>query len=152
MDLTDEQWAVLEPLFPDPPKRTDGRGRPRRQAREVIGGILWILRTGAPWVDLPSRYPPYQTCHRRFQEWARDGTLRRVVERLARQLREEGVEDIESFIDGSYVPAKKGDPASGNVVPAMRQRSRRLQTALAVRSAYASNLAPATTWPWSMKP
>ena len=67
MDLTDEQWEVLEPLIPVPPRRGDGRGRPWRDPRDVLNGILWILRTGAPWKDLPERYPPYQTCHRRFQ-------------------------------------------------------------------------------------
>src|SRR5215217_2906798 len=59
MDLTDEQWEVLEPLIPDPPRREDGRGRPWRDPRDVLNGILWILRTGAPWKDLPQRYPPY---------------------------------------------------------------------------------------------
>ena len=67
MDLTDAQWAVLDPRF-RPRRRTDGRGRPWRDARAVVNGVLWILRTGAPWHDLPNRYPPYQTCHRRFQQ------------------------------------------------------------------------------------
>jgi transposase len=69
MDLTDEQWAVLEPLILPPPRRTDGKGWPWRYPREILNGILWVLRTGAPWHDLPERYPPYQTCHRRFQQW-----------------------------------------------------------------------------------
>jgi transposase len=60
MDLTDEQWEVLEPLIPAPPKREDGRGRPWRDPRDVLNGILWILRTRAPWKGLPERYPPYQ--------------------------------------------------------------------------------------------
>src|SRR4029077_17131648 len=63
MDLTDAQWAVLDPLF-RPRRRSDGRGRPWRDTRAVVNGVLWILRTGAPWHDLPNRYPPYQTCHR----------------------------------------------------------------------------------------
>jgi transposase len=61
----------------------DGRGRPWRQAREVLDGVLWVLRTGAPWRDLPERYPPYQTCHRRFQRWVKEGVLSRVLEALA---------------------------------------------------------------------
>jgi transposase len=69
MDLTDERWAVLEPLIPIPLRRTDGKGRPWRDPREILIGILWVLRTGAPRHDLPERYPPYQTCHRRFQRW-----------------------------------------------------------------------------------
>jgi transposase len=79
MDLTDEQWQLLEPLIPQPPRRSDGRGRPWRSTREVLNGILWVLRTGAPWKDLPERYPSYQTCHRRFQQWVRDGTVEKVL-------------------------------------------------------------------------
>jgi transposase len=65
---TDEQRDLLEPLIPEPPRREDGRGRPWRDPRDVLNGILRILRAGAPWEDLPERYPPHQTCHRRFQK------------------------------------------------------------------------------------
>ena len=68
-DLTDEQWVLVGPFLPELARRTDGRGRPWRENRAVLNGILWILRTGAPWADLPDRYPSYQTCHRRFQQW-----------------------------------------------------------------------------------
>ena len=118
MDLTDEQWDLLQPLVVEPPRRVDGKGRPRRPARAVLNGILWILRTGAQWADLPERYPPYQTCHRRFQQWVRNGTLERILQKLARDLEARGGLDLsESFIDGSFVPAKKGglpwDPPNG---------------------------------------
>jgi transposase len=83
VDLTDEQWEILEPLIPAPPRRTDGRGRPWRDPRDVLDGILWVLRTGAPWRDLPERYPPYQTCHRRFQRWNEEGVLEEVLRALA---------------------------------------------------------------------
>src|SRR5436190_22816723 len=86
MDLTDTQWATLAPLLPTPRVRRDRRGRPWRDPRDVLNGILWILRTGAPWKDLPERYPSYQTCHRRFQRWVRAGTLRRVLKTLAADL------------------------------------------------------------------
>src|SRR5579863_8355347 len=59
-DLTDAQWALLDSLIPEPPRRKDSRGRPWRGRREVLDGILFILRTGAAWADLPERYPPYQ--------------------------------------------------------------------------------------------
>jgi transposase len=108
-ELTDEQWAVIGPLIPDPPRREDGRGRPWRGTREVINGVLWILRSGSRWQDLPERFPPYQTCHRRFQQWSRDGTLRHVLEALARDLEARGEIDLsECFIDGTFVVAKKG--------------------------------------------
>jgi len=112
MDLTDEQWQVLEPLIGDMPRRADGRGRPWRSSREVLNGILWILRTGAQWHDLPERYPSYHTCHRRFQRWVCDGTLERVLEALAEDLKERGKLDLaECFIDGTFVVAKKGADA-----------------------------------------
>jgi transposase len=109
MELTDKQWERIKNLLPEPVKRIDGKGRPWRDKREVLEGILWILRTGAPWKDLPSRYPPYQTCHRRFQQWQKEGTIRKVVEALARDLQERGGVDLsECFIDGSFCGAKKG--------------------------------------------
>src|ERR671919_273253 len=83
MDLTDEQWEVLELLIPDPPRREDRRGRPWRDPRDVLNSILWVLRTGAPWRDLPERYPPYQTCHRRFQRWTEEGMLVEILRALA---------------------------------------------------------------------
>src|SRR5215212_7535683 len=109
MDLTDQQWDILEPLNPDPPRREDGRGRPWRDPRDVLNAILWILRTGAPWKDLPERYPPYQTCHRRFQRWIEEGVLGSVLEALAEDLEKRGHIDLsECYIDATFVVAKKG--------------------------------------------
>ena len=51
-DLTDDQWATFHVLIPEPPRRKDGRGRPWKAPRTVLNGILWVLRTGAPWSDL----------------------------------------------------------------------------------------------------
>ena len=108
-DLTDAQWALLDPLIPEPQRRKDGRGRPWRDRREVLDGILFILRTGAAWADLPQRYPPYQTCHRRFQQWVRSGVMRGVLEAVAEDLRLRGRFNLEgAFIDGSFAPAKRG--------------------------------------------
>ena len=129
MDLTDEQWAVLEPLIPEPPRRPDRRGRPWRDTREVLDGVLWVLRTGARWRDLPKTYPPYQTCHRRFQRWVRDGTFKWVLTALAEYLRERGVLDLtEGFIDGTFVPAKKGEVRSGRPNAARERSSWRWRT------------------------
>ena len=147
MDITEEQWALIEPLFPEKETIREGvRGRPYRDPRDVFYGVLWVLRTGAPWHDLPGRYPPYQTCHRRFQGWVRDGTLKRILAALREDLRTRGrVDDIEAYIDGTYAGAKKGGPASDDAVPAMRRRSWRLQTALVFLSPFASEMAPNTT-------
>ena len=106
-ELSEAQYARLEPLLPEP--RHHGKaGRPWLPHHTVLNGVLWILRTGAQWADLPERCPPYQTCHRRFQRWVRDGTLERVLEGLARDLKERGKLDLsECFIDGTFVVAKK---------------------------------------------
>jgi len=62
--LTDAQWARIEPLLPRRKRREDGRGRPWRDSRFVLEGILWVLVSGARWKDLPrSEYPPHQTCY-----------------------------------------------------------------------------------------
>src|SRR6187455_2416522 len=101
MELTNEQWALVEAILPPDQVRTDGRGRPWSDRRIIFHGILWILRTGAPWKDLPSRYGPYQTAHRRFQNWARDGTIEKVLLVLAEHLRAAGGLDLkECFVDG----------------------------------------------------
>jgi transposase len=113
-DLTDDQWEFIGPFLPELPRRKDGRGRPWRENRAVFNGILWILRTGAPWADLPNRYPSYQTCHRRFQRWVRSGVLRRILEILAQALHDEGYLDLEeAFIDGSFAAAKQGGACVG---------------------------------------
>jgi transposase len=131
MDLTDEQWAVLQPIIPEPPRRPDGRGRPWRQAREVLNGVLWVLRTGAQWKDLPDRYPPYQTCHRRLQLWVRSGLFEHILEALAADLRERGGLDLsECFIDGTFVVAKKGGAGWERPSGAKVRSSWQLQTAL----------------------
>lgn len=69
-------WAQLEPLLP----RVDGRGRRWRDHRQVINGILWRLRTGSPWRDVPERYGPWQTCYERWKRWDEDGTWARLLE------------------------------------------------------------------------
>jgi transposase len=109
-DLTDAQWEILDDLIPKPTARHDGRGRPWKDRRAVLNGIMWVLRTGAPWADVPERYPSYQTCHRRFQQWVQSGIMRGILEALAEDLQVQGRLDVrEVFIDGSFAPAKKGD-------------------------------------------
>ena len=138
MDLTEAQWEKLKPLLA-PKRRADGRGRPWRDARAVLNGILWILRTGAPWHDLPERYPPYQTCHRRFQHWQRDGTLTRLLHALAEDLRVRGKIDLsETFIDASFSSAKKGALLSARLAEEKAVKSWRSQTAMVFLSPAAS--------------
>jgi transposase len=113
-DLTDAQWAVLEPYFASPLPRSDGRGRPWRDARAVLNGVLYVLRTGCAWADLPRCYPPKSTCHDRLQTWIEDGVFEAVLEDLASDLQQVGWLDLrECFIDGTFAPAKRGGPSVG---------------------------------------
>ncbi len=109
MKLSEKQWEKIESLIADGHVREDGKGRPWQDKRAVLEGILWIVKTGARWRDLPGVYPPYQTCHRRFQQWVKAGVFEQVIETLARDLQERGGIDMsECFIDGTFSLAKKG--------------------------------------------
>ena len=105
--LTDSQWSLLEPLLAH--SASGKGGRPRRPDREVLDGVLWVLKTGAQWNELPGKYPPYQTCHRRFSEWVRDGKLAELLRVLAQDMEARGGISLEEcFIDGTFASAKKG--------------------------------------------
>jgi transposase len=107
-ELSDEQWALIADLFPAPPPDPRG-GRPRVDARRCLEGILWVLRSGARWKDLPRSFPSYVTCWRRFAEWSLSGVWDRIWERLIQQLDEQGqINWDEGFADGSFSAAKKG--------------------------------------------
>lgn len=96
-DLTDEEWAIIEPLLP---RRI--RGPERVDDRKILNGIFYILRTGAPWRDLPERYGPRTTVYNRYARWARRGIWRDIFEALAKN-----GEDSLLFIDGSIVKAHR---------------------------------------------
>lgn len=131
MDLTEEQWNIVEPILPKDPVRPDGRGRRWSDRLTVLNGALWILRTGAPWEDLPDRYGPHQTVHRRFQNWVRSGVIEKILLALAAHLKDAGGLDLtECFVDGTFVPAKKGGGSSARPSGARAPRSWALQTAL----------------------
>src|SRR3954451_19835355 len=74
-EITDEQWAVLAPLFPSP----KGRGRPPMDMRTTVEGIAWRFRTGAPWRDLPDRFGKWNSIYQRFSDWSADGTWARLL-------------------------------------------------------------------------
>ena len=144
-DLTDVQWKMLDDLIPEPMRRRDGRGRPWKDRRAVLNGILWVLRTGAPWADVPERYPSYQTCHRRFQQWVRSGVMKGILETLALDLKARGVLDVEeAFIDASFAPAKKGALKSGRQNVVRERRSWPSQTAMVFQSPYLLKALPLT--------
>src|SRR6476620_12492356 len=87
-ELSEAQWASLAPLLP--PQKAK-RGRPSRDHRTLLNGILWKIRTGAPWRDVPERYGPWQTLYGRFRRWAADGLLLRMARALQLRLDHRGV-------------------------------------------------------------
>jgi len=117
-ELTDEQWDVIEPLLP---KRTATTGRKPKDPRQMLNGILWILRTGAPWRDLPERFGPWKTVYDYDRNWRNDGTFDRIVQELQIRLDQEGRIDWDLWcIDGSSVRASRaaagaGKKASNNI-------------------------------------
>jgi len=130
-DLTEAQWLIVEQLLPADRVRADGRGRPWKDRRTVLNGVLWVLRTGAPWQDLPTRYGAYQTVHRRFQNWVRAGVIEKILLALARHLKDAGGLDLtECFVDGTFVPAKKGGDWWAKPSAAKAPRSWVLPTAM----------------------
>ena len=102
-ELTDEQYARLAPLLPPEKPAT---GRPNLGHRTVLNGILWRLRTGAPWRDLPERYGNWQTVYSRFRRWQRAGVWGRVLAALRAGADARGDLDWSlHFVDGTTVRA-----------------------------------------------
>ena len=111
--LTEAQWKKIAPLLPRPPKQQQG-GRPWIENRRVLGGILWILRSGACWQDLPEKFPHPSTCWRRLREWEERGVWLNIWRVFLSELNErQQLKWSESFLDGSFAPAKKGAAESG---------------------------------------
>ena len=134
-ELTDERWQLIEDLFPESPVGPEG-GRPVVPSRLCVEGILWILRTGARWKDMPSRFPSATTCWRRHRDWTRSGVWEKAWARLVRKLDRRGrVSHEESFADGTFSSAEKGAKRSARPNEARAPRSWSLPTAMAFHSA-----------------
>lgn len=102
-ELTDEQWHLLENLFP-----RQGRGGRWLDHRTVLNGMLWILRSGAPWRDLPERYGRWQSVYHRFNRWRRDGTFDRILKALQIRLDKQGKIDWDLWlVDGTSIRASR---------------------------------------------
>jgi len=102
--LTDEQWDAIADVFPAPA----WTGRPPRDRRTIVDGILWIMRTGSPWRDLPEEFGPWATIWDLFDKWNDDGTLDEILQRLRAMQIEAGEIDDELWcIDGTTVRAAR---------------------------------------------
>jgi transposase len=121
--LNDSQWFLIADLFPDPPVSRKG-GRPRVKPRPCLEGILWVLRSGARWKDLPERYPSFPTCWRRLRDWVDAGIFLVAWQRLLCKL--DGLRKLnweEAIGDGTFSPAKRGAPRLA-ILSAAREPSR----------------------------
>jgi transposase len=102
--LTDEEWEMISSEFPQP-QRT---GRPRRDSRQIVDAILWILRTGSPWRDLPEEFGAWQSAWRLFDQWNSDGTLDAVLSKLQSAFVDSDEIDNDLWcIDGTIVRAAR---------------------------------------------
>jgi transposase len=101
--LTDEQWQRLEPLLP--PEKP-AIGRPSISHRKFLNALIWLVRTGAPWRDLPSNYGPWQTISTRFYRWRADGKLLEIFIALREQADAQGLIDWEMHcVDSTVIRA-----------------------------------------------
>jgi transposase len=131
-DLSDEEWALLEPLIPV------SRKSARVDDRKILNAIFYVLRTGMPWRDLPERYGPYTTAYNRFNRWSRRGIWKRIFDTLASKSR-----DSLFLIDSTIVKAHRAASGakggrkirrSASAAAVARRKSTRSSTAKAVRS------------------
>jgi transposase len=109
MNKFDALWSVFEPILKVHQQSLRNFGRPRKSDRPIFYGVMWLTRSGARWKDLPEEYGPYQTAHRRYQEWVGAGLIDRLYENTLALAVERGLVDTrEGFIDATFAPAKKG--------------------------------------------
>ena len=102
--LTDDEWDLITDLFPEPA----ATGRPPVDRRMVVNGILWILRTGAPWRDLPEEFGTWKTAWRLFDQWTHDGTWKKILHCLRAAFISAGDIDNDLWcIDGTIVRAAR---------------------------------------------
>ena len=121
-ELSDPQWARLAPLLP--PERPKKPGHPWQSHRTVLNGILWRLRTGAPWRDVPARYGPWQTCYDRYVRWQQQGLWIQILQALQAQQDAagrlhwaEGSLDIPLSAPINPRPGRRAAPTARNAKP-----------------------------------
>jgi transposase len=138
-ELTEDQYQAIKHLLPE----NGERGGQWEDHHRALNGLLWRLRTGCPWRDIPERYGPWSTIYDRFRRRSRDGALDRVLEALQVRLDRDGKIDWELFcIDGTSVRASRA-AAGGGKKGAPRNRP------ITRWAARAADTAPRSTW-WSM--
>ena len=116
-ELTDEQWALIDSLMPKP--RPGGRWNDHRT---TLNGMMWILKSGSPWRDMPERYGSWKSVYHRFQRWTLDGMFEKILDRLRLRLDDEGFIDWDVWcVDGSNIRAH---PAAAGASKASKKTDR----------------------------
>lgn len=113
--MTDAQWERLEPLLPV----SNGRCGMWRDHRQVVNGVLYQIRTGVHWRDLPERYGPWKTVHERHRRWSADGTWERLLRRIQAEADAAGEIDWDVSVDSTSLPSPRRVPLAG---PRSRRR------------------------------
>ena len=109
-EISNENWARITNIV----SPTQVMGRPRRDDRQVLNGIFWVLCSGAKWRDLPERYGPWSTAYERFRKWRDDGTFEAILSRLQLRLREDGLMDLDTWmIDSTSIRATRAAAGGG---------------------------------------
>jgi len=116
-ELTDEQWALIESLMP--------KARPGGQwndHRTTLNGMMWVLKSGSPWRDMPERYGSWKSVYDRFRRWTDDGTIEKILDRLRLKLDKDGYIDWDVWcVDGSNIRAH---PAAAGASDASKKTDR----------------------------
>lgn len=139
-ELTDQQWEKLKRYLPKPKQ---GKGRPEADPRKTLNGIIYVLKTGCPWADMPKKYGSYVTCWRRHRLYSKLGIWDRIWRFLLRDLHQEKkIEPNIAHLDASFVPAKSGGnkvditkSGKGSKMFCMAKNKKGLPIALLVESA-----------------
>jgi len=109
-EISDEAWDMVADLFTE----TRRRGRPRVDDRLMLNAVLWVLRSGAPWRDMPEHFGPWSTVYQRFRDWRNRGTFEQMLKRLHTRLNEQGLIDLETWmIDSTAVCATRASSGAG---------------------------------------
>ena len=139
-EVTDDQWELVGALIP---QKASPVGRRPRDARTMLNGMLWILRTGAPWRDLPERFGPWQTVYDYFRNWRNAGVFDQVLRALQIRLDRNGQIDWDLWcVDGSNVRAARCAGGADKKVSHVTPRSRKTTH----WAAAAADSAASSTW------
>ena len=114
-EVSEDEWALLDSVIP---KSTAATGRPARDRREMLNGLLWILCTGAQWRDLPERFGPWETVYSTFRTWRKSGVYDAILDTLHVRLDQAGKIDWDLWcIDGTSVRGSRSAAGASKKVP-----------------------------------